>query len=70
MIGHVGVVLGQNGINIENAAVGYDPTADEEAAPATRAVMVLTTSTPVPPEVVAQVEEHPGIVTGRAVDLD
>ncbi len=70
MIGHVGVVLGQNGINIENAAVGYDPTADEEAAPAKRAVMVLTTSTPVPPEVVAQVESPPGIAVGRAVNLD
>ncbi len=70
MIGHVGVVLGQNGINIENAAVGYDPDEEDDAAPATRAVMVLTTSTPVPPEVVAQVEEHPGIVTGRAVNLD
>lgn len=70
MIGHVGVVLGENGINIDNAAVGYDPDGEDDAAPAKRAVMVLTTSTPVPPDVVAQVEEHPGIVTGRAVDLD
>jgi D-3-phosphoglycerate dehydrogenase len=70
MIGHVGVVLGQNGINIENAAVGYDPDGEDDAAPAKRAVMVLTTSTPVPPEVVAQIEENPGIVTGRAVSLD
>ena len=70
MIGHVGVVLGENGINIDNAAVGYDPDGEDDAAPAKRAVMVLTTSTPVPPEVVAQVAEHPGIVTGRAVSLD
>ena len=70
MIGHVGAVLGENGINIDNAAVGYDPDGEDEKAPATRAVMVLTTSTPVPPEVVAQVAEHPGIVAGRAVDLD
>ena len=70
MIGHVGVVLGENGINIDNAAVGYDPDGEDDAAPAKRAVMVLTTSTPVPPDVVAQVAEHPGIVAGRAVDLD
>ena len=70
MIGHVGVVLGENGINIDNAAVGYDPDGEDGAAPAKRAVMVLTTSTPVPADVVAQVAEHPGIVTGRAVDLD
>jgi predicted regulator of amino acid metabolism with ACT domain len=70
MIGHVGVALGENGINIENAAVGYDPDGEDDAAPAKRAVMVLTTSTPVPQEVVAQIEEHPGIVTGRAVSLD
>ncbi len=70
MIGHVGVVLGENGINIDNAAVGYDPDGEDDAAPAKRAVMVLTTSTPVPPEVVAQVAEHPGIVNGRAVSLD
>jgi D-3-phosphoglycerate dehydrogenase / 2-oxoglutarate reductase len=70
MIGHVGVVLGENGINIDNAAVGYDPDGEDDAAPAKRAVMVLTTSTPVPPEVVAKVGEHPGIVTGRAVSLD
>ncbi len=70
MIGHVGVVLGNNGINIDNAAVGYDPDGEDDAAPAKRAVMVLTTSTPVPAEVVAEVAEHPGIVAGRAVDLD
>jgi len=70
MIGHVGVVLGQDGINIENAAVGYDPDGEDDAAPAKRAVMVLTTSTPVPPEVVARVEEHPGIVKGRAINFD
>ena len=27
-------------------------------------------STPVPPEVVARVEEHPGIVKGRAINFD
>jgi len=70
MIGHVGVVLGNSGINIDNAAVGYDPDGEDDAAPAKRAVMVLTTSTPVPAEVVAEVAEHPGIVAGRAVDLD
>ena len=63
-------MLGENGINIENAAVGYDPDGEDDAAPATRAVMVLTTSTPVPPEVVAEVSDNPGIVAGRAVDLD
>ncbi len=70
MIGHVGGVLGEAGININNAAVGYDPNGEDDAAPVTRAVMVLTTSTPVPAEVVEQVAEHPGIVAGRAVDLD
>jgi len=70
MIGHVGVVLGNNGINIDNAAVGYDPDGEDDAAPAKRAVMVLTTSTPVPAEVVAEVAEHPGIVAACGVNLD
>ncbi len=70
MIGHVGAVIGRHQINIENAAVGYDPDGEEPGQARHRAVMVLTTSTPVPQQVVDEVVAGEGIVAGRAVDLD
>ena len=50
MIGHVGVVLGQDGINMENAAVGFGPYGEDDFGPAKRVVIGLTSITAVLPE--------------------
>ena len=47
MIGRVGTVFGEQGVNIVSAAVGAEESGDE-------AVMALTTDAPVPDEVVAR----------------
>jgi D-3-phosphoglycerate dehydrogenase / 2-oxoglutarate reductase len=65
MIGRVGTAFGDAGINIASAAVGYMP---EGAEPDT-AVMVVTTSTPVPHAVVEDLLAQADFVTGRAVSL-
>jgi D-3-phosphoglycerate dehydrogenase len=66
MIGRVGTIFGAHGINIEAAAVGHGP---EEDGGDGRAVMVLTTSEPVPPEVVEEIVASDGFEAGRAVSL-
>ena len=63
MIGRVGTCFGENGVNIISAAVGLDP-AKEEAA-----VMVVTTSAPVPQDIVDQIVASEGFVDGAAVTL-
>ncbi|MBX5442185.1 MAG: phosphoglycerate dehydrogenase [Solirubrobacteraceae bacterium] len=65
MIGRVGTVFGEHGVNIVSAAVGLDPeTADTQAA-----VMVVTTDGPVPEEIVEQIAASEGFVSGTAVSL-
>ncbi len=66
MIGRVGTVFGEAGINIASAAVGYEP---EDAGDDGCAVMVVTTDRPVPPEVVEQLLAEDEFVDGRAVAL-
>jgi len=66
MIGRVGTIFGGHGINIESAAVGHSPEEDGDDG---RAVMVLTTSDPVPPEVVEEIVASDGFEAGRAVSL-
>lgn len=62
MVGRVGTVLGEHGINILSAAVGYEGTEGE-------AVMVVTTDVPVPAEVIDGVSAEDGFTAGRAVTL-
>ncbi|HEX2087282.1 MAG TPA: ACT domain-containing protein, partial [Solirubrobacteraceae bacterium] len=66
MIGRVGTVFGEAGINIASAAVGYEP---EDAADDGCAVMVVTTDGPVPQEVVERLVSSDDFVDGRAVAL-
>src|SRR3954471_1156365 len=61
MVGRVGTALGENGINIRSAAVGY------EAGESGEAVMVVTTDRLVPPDVIAQVASGEGFSEGRAI---
>ncbi len=62
MIGRVGTVFGEEGVNIVSAAVG----AEEDGE---RAVMALTTDAPVHEETVAKILQLEGFSIGRAVDL-
>jgi D-3-phosphoglycerate dehydrogenase len=65
MIGRVGTAFGDAGVNIASAAVGYTP----DGAGDDCAVMVLTTSAPVPQEVIEQLLSQDEFVAGRAVSL-
>jgi D-3-phosphoglycerate dehydrogenase len=65
MIGRVGTAFGNAGVNIASAAVGYTPeNADDECA-----VMVVTTGSPVPREVIEELLGQDEFVAGRAIDL-
>jgi D-3-phosphoglycerate dehydrogenase len=63
MIGTVGTILGGAGLNIEDMRVGKSPTGEA-------ALMVLTTSTPVPADVVEHLRAERGIVDAKAIELD
>jgi D-3-phosphoglycerate dehydrogenase / 2-oxoglutarate reductase len=66
MIGRVGTVFGEHGLNIASAAVGHRPEEDGDDG---EAVMVVTTDRPVPQEVVDQIVGLDGFIAGRAVTL-
>jgi D-3-phosphoglycerate dehydrogenase len=73
MIGRVGTVLGEHGINIASTAVGRAPD-HEPGAPAgggtgRHAVMVVTVDSPVPADVIAKIAALEGFEAGRAVTL-
>lgn len=74
MIGRVGTIFGQHGINISSAAVGHVPDGQGEAiAPGEDgrlAAMVVTTDAAVPKAVVDEIVASEGFVDGWAVDLD
>jgi D-3-phosphoglycerate dehydrogenase len=68
MIGRVGTIFGNHGINIVSASVGRQP--DEATVSDTRlAAMVITTDAPVPREVLDEVVAGEGFETGRTVTL-
>jgi D-3-phosphoglycerate dehydrogenase len=62
MIGRVGTVFGEEGVNIVSAAVGAESEGDT-------AVMALTTDAPVNQSTVDRILELDGFVMGRAVSL-
>ncbi|HEX3173739.1 MAG TPA: phosphoglycerate dehydrogenase [Solirubrobacterales bacterium] len=62
MIGRVGTMFGEEGVNIISAAVGAE--ADGE-----RAVMALTTDAPVRAETIEKILQLDGFSIGRSVDL-
>jgi D-3-phosphoglycerate dehydrogenase len=70
MIGRVGTVFGQHGINIVSAAVGREPERAGHAFGAGGlAAMVITTDTAVPTDVLEEIVAGEGFVAGRTVDL-
>jgi D-3-phosphoglycerate dehydrogenase len=62
VIGRVGTVLGDAGINISNMDVGQSPSGEA-------ALMAIATETPVPADVVERVVAQPGVQSARAIDL-
>ena len=62
MIGRVGTVFGEQGVNIVSAAVGAEPEGDN-------AVMALTTDDAVRQETIDSILELDGFSVGRAVSL-
>ncbi len=64
MVGRVGTALGEHGINISSAAVGYGGEEDADEA-----VMVVTTDVPVPADVVEAIAASDGFAEGRTVTL-
>ncbi len=62
LIGRVGTVLGDAGINISNMDVGQSPSGEA-------ALMVIATETAVPADVVQHVARQEGVQSARAIDL-
>jgi len=62
MIGRVGTMFGEEGVNIVSAAVGAEEDGD-------RAVMALTTDAAVNEATIAKILQLDGFAVGRAVDL-
>jgi D-3-phosphoglycerate dehydrogenase len=73
MIGKVGTVFGEHGVNIAATAVGREPDhePDRPAGGGTGrlAVMVVSTDSPVPDEVIREILSIEGFQDGRAVTL-
>jgi D-3-phosphoglycerate dehydrogenase len=70
MIGRVGTVFGNHGVNISSASIGR--AGDDPVHPGGQGamqVMILTTDAPVPPEVVDEIARSDGFEAGRAVSL-
>jgi D-3-phosphoglycerate dehydrogenase / 2-oxoglutarate reductase len=68
MMGRVGTLLGERGVNISSAAVGRQPPGADGRRDDV-AVMVVTTDSPVPRDVVEQIARSDGFLAGRAVSL-
>ena len=73
MIGKVGTVFGEHGINIASTAVGrapdHEPDAPAGGGTGRHAVMVVTVDSPVPAEVIGAITALDGFESGRAVTL-
>jgi D-3-phosphoglycerate dehydrogenase len=66
MIGRVGTIFGESGINISGAAVGRRPDADHVGGVAT---MLVTTDSPVPQEVADRIAQSDGFEAGRTISI-
>jgi D-3-phosphoglycerate dehydrogenase / 2-oxoglutarate reductase len=66
MVGRVGTIFGEHGINISSAAVGHAPDGKDER----HAAMVVTTDVAVPREVVDRIVASEGFDSGWAVVLE
>ena len=73
MIGKIGTVLGEHGINVASTAVGrvpdHEPESPAGGGTGRHAVMVVTVDSPVPDEVIREIVSFEGFQDGRAVTL-
>jgi D-3-phosphoglycerate dehydrogenase len=67
MVGRIGALLGDRGVNIEQAAVGYHQ--DAEGTRGGHAVMVITTDKPVSAESLEEILAQEGFADGRSISL-
>lgn len=73
MVGRVGTIFGEHGLNISSAAVGHTPDTPfgaQAASDERHAAMVVTTDAPVPASVVEEIVALQGFDSGWAVVLD
>jgi D-3-phosphoglycerate dehydrogenase / 2-oxoglutarate reductase len=70
MIGRVGTIFGEHGINISSAAVGHVPDGHEGGEDGRLAAMVVTTDAAVPDELVREIVASDGFVGGWSVALE
>jgi D-3-phosphoglycerate dehydrogenase len=68
VIGHVGTVLGRNGVNIANFSLGRRDAPTAPGKPL-EAVAVVAVDGAVPESVIAQLKENPAVRLARAVEL-
>jgi D-3-phosphoglycerate dehydrogenase len=68
VIGHVGTVLGRNGVNIANFSLGRREGPAAPGAPL-EAVAVVAVDAAVPEFVIAQLKENPAVRLARAVEI-
>ena len=69
VIGYLGTVLGENGVNIANFALGRDEMRPNESGPLT-AISIIETDQPVPDNVISQILEHKAMKLVRRVTMD
>ena len=69
MIGRVGTIFGNHGLNIVSAAVGREPD-DSDSGDGRLAAMVITTDSPVSSQVLDEVCAGEGFVAARTVSLE
>jgi D-3-phosphoglycerate dehydrogenase len=62
IVGRVGTLLGENGINIGGMHVG-------RAEPGEQAIMMLTVDSPVPPDILARVAELDGVQNAKLIEF-
>ncbi|MBA3976291.1 MAG: phosphoglycerate dehydrogenase [Candidatus Solibacter sp.] len=67
VIGHVGSVLGKNGINIANFSLGRQETPSAEGKPL-HAVALVEVDTEVPDAVLAQLKDNPAVLLAATVN--
>jgi D-3-phosphoglycerate dehydrogenase / 2-oxoglutarate reductase len=68
MLGRVGTLFGEHGVNIISAAVGRQPD-DGHSGHDRLAAMAITTASPVPSEVLEAIVSSDGFVAGQTVSL-
>ena len=69
MLGRVGTVFGEHGINIVSAAVGRQPEEGPDAGDGGQAAMAITTDAAVPRVLVDEIASSEGFEAGRTVTL-